>query len=164
MPAVLGAGGVEAPGGVDGASQQPFDGASFAASFDDADAPAARQVQYFEMLGSRSIGSGDWKATTNHVSEGVVDEEELMEGSRDFAEDRWALFDLTTDFSEATDVAADHPDVVRRLEQQWLIEARSEEHTSELQSLMRISYAVFCLTKKNQNNTDQKLITLNYPP
>src|SRR3546814_3418944 len=28
--------------------------------------------------------------------------------------------------------------------------ARSEEHTSELQSLMRISYAVFCLKKKNQ--------------
>src|SRR3546814_10510669 len=27
---------------------------------------------------------------------------------------------------------------------------RSEEHTSELQSLMRISYAVFCLNKKNQ--------------
>src|SRR3546814_1889717 len=31
--------------------------------------------------------------------------------------------------------------------------SRSEEHTSELQSLMRISYAVFCLKKKN-NNTD----------
>src|SRR3546814_8986365 len=31
----------------------------------------------------------------------------------------------------------------------WFTEARrSEEHTSELQSLMRISYAVFCLTKK----------------
>src|SRR3546814_4742922 len=29
--------------------------------------------------------------------------------------------------------------------------ARSEEHTSELQSLMRTSYAVFCLTKKTQN-------------
>src|SRR3546814_10285352 len=29
--------------------------------------------------------------------------------------------------------------------------ARSEEHTSELQSLMRISYAVFCLKKKNKN-------------
>src|SRR3546814_4735857 len=29
---------------------------------------------------------------------------------------------------------------------------RSEEHTSELQSLMRISYAVFCLKKKNRNN------------
>src|SRR3546814_2042209 len=36
-------------------------------------------------------------------------------------------------------------------EPSWLIsrvEARSEEHTSELQSLMRISYAVFCLKKK----------------
>src|SRR3546814_3270044 len=30
--------------------------------------------------------------------------------------------------------------------------ARSEEHTSELQSLMRISYAVFCLKKKTMNN------------
>src|SRR3546814_6674003 len=30
---------------------------------------------------------------------------------------------------------------------------RSEEHTSELQSLMRISYAVFCLTKKNYNTS-----------
>src|SRR3546814_2344286 len=30
---------------------------------------------------------------------------------------------------------------------------RSEEHTSELQSLMRISYAVFCLNKKNKNNS-----------
>src|SRR3546814_2223316 len=33
-----------------------------------------------------------------------------------------------------------------------LPEQRSEEHTSELQSLMRISYAVFCLTKKNKTN------------
>src|SRR3546814_6527254 len=32
----------------------------------------------------------------------------------------------------------------------WM--TRSEEHTSELQSLMRISYAVFCLKKKNKNN------------
>src|SRR3546814_8023191 len=30
-----------------------------------------------------------------------------------------------------------------------MLVVRSEEHTSELQSLMRISYAVFCLTKKN---------------
>src|SRR3546814_2078639 len=36
---------------------------------------------------------------------------------------------------------------------------RSEEHTSELQSLMRISYAVFCL-KKKQKNTSQKIIRI----
>src|SRR3546814_10255106 len=34
-----------------------------------------------------------------------------------------------------------------------VIHGRSEEHTSELQSLMRISYAVFCLKKKNTTNT-----------
>src|SRR3546814_2022767 len=33
-----------------------------------------------------------------------------------------------------------------------LVAGRSEEHTSELQSLMRISYAVFCLKKKNTSN------------
>src|SRR3546814_1373570 len=33
----------------------------------------------------------------------------------------------------------------------YLFEKRSEEHTSELQSLMRISYAVFCLKKKTHN-------------
>src|SRR3546814_7865180 len=35
---------------------------------------------------------------------------------------------------------------------QVLAKARSEEHTSELQSLMRISYAVFCLKKKKNNH------------
>src|SRR3546814_1633600 len=39
----------------------------------------------------------------------------------------------------------------------WLGQQRSEEHTSELQSLMRISYAVFCLKKK----TKQHIITCN---
>src|SRR3546814_3022010 len=40
---------------------------------------------------------------------------------------------------------------------------RSEEHTSELQSLMRISYAVFCLKKKNtSNNRHYKQITIPY--
>src|SRR3546814_8710659 len=34
-------------------------------------------------------------------------------------------------------------------------QARSEEHTSELQSLMRISYAVFCLKKKNTNHNNK---------
>src|SRR3546814_2532753 len=41
---------------------------------------------------------------------------------------------------------------------------RSEEHTSELQSLMRISYAVFCLKKKNtrSNHTEQRTLRSNH--
>src|SRR3546814_2059463 len=42
------------------------------------------------------------------------------------------------------------------------VEARSEEHTSELQSLMRISYAVFCLKKKKtRHTTEDNLLQLN---
>src|SRR3546814_7959652 len=37
---------------------------------------------------------------------------------------------------------------------QWRRQLRSEEHTSELQSLMRISYAVFCLKKKKKKRTE----------
>src|SRR3546814_7271546 len=40
---------------------------------------------------------------------------------------------------------------------QPLYNTRSEEHTSELQSLMRISYAVFCLKKKHINKHDTQL-------
>src|SRR3546814_3086227 len=40
----------------------------------------------------------------------------------------------------------------RAILEKRLAQARSEEHTSELQSLMRISYAVFCLKKKNKQN------------
>src|SRR3546814_4836685 len=45
---------------------------------------------------------------------------------------------------------------------QWVIGLRSEEHTSELQSLMRIAYAVFCLKKKNSNHARQHYLRQNY--
>src|SRR3546814_9268513 len=45
----------------------------------------------------------------------------------------------------------------------WRLKPRSEEHTSELQSLMRISYAVFCLKKKtNKNNKTTTTHTTAY--
>src|SRR3546814_8585649 len=55
------------------------------------------------------------------------------------------------DRAEARDVAAENRlrDVTRGIEE-FEVGIRSEEHTSELQSLMRISYAVFCLKKKNK--------------
>src|SRR3546814_6985593 len=41
-----------------------------------------------------------------------------------------------------------------------LTNSRSEEHTSELQSLMRISYAVFCLKKKHTNKATVNILAL----
>src|SRR3546814_1974174 len=49
-------------------------------------------------------------------------------------------------------ISVDHTTIYRWV--QCYAPERSEEHTSELQSLMRISYAVFCLKKKNQNDSD----------
>src|SRR3546814_9111316 len=64
-----------------------------------------------------------------------------------------ALFDLeesnTLFEAQGIDAYAEH----QRSREDDVLEPRSEEHTSELQSLMRISYAVFCLKKKNSINT-----------
>src|SRR3546814_10078576 len=54
-------------------------------------------------------------------------------------------FSCTRPYRKPTQV--DGMNIPRRLREL----RRSEEHTSELQSLMRISYAVFCLKKKNKN-------------
>src|SRR3546814_6769641 len=75
--------------------------------------------------------------------------------------DSWLLWNLSGGALHATDPGNASRTQLFNLETQaWderLAEifdvppARSEEHTSELQSLMRISYAVFCLKKKKQN-------------
>ncbi|MDG4860915.1 arylsulfatase, partial [Streptomyces sp. T-3] len=127
MPTILDACGVARPEVVDGAAQDPFDGRSLLPVLDDAGAPAPRATQYFEMLGSRSIVHGPWKATTDHVSHGVADEERLLPGSRDFAADRWSLFRLTEDFAEAHDVAGEHPEVVKELAALWDMEAERNQ-------------------------------------
>src|SRR3546814_3752627 len=44
-----------------------------------------------------------------------------------------------------------------------IVMKRSEEHTSELQSLMRISYAVFCLKKKKQNRIHEITMSITIP-
>src|SRR3546814_2408665 len=57
--------------------------------------------------------------------------------------------------------SAEEDALLSRAYAQGLSLTRSEEHTSELQSLMRISYAVFCLKKKKQN-TKEDLIQNKY--
>src|SRR3546814_5763577 len=53
----------------------------------------------------------------------------------------------------------EHHHLFRKISDNPQLMERSEEHTSELQSLMRISYAVFCLKKKN--NTHETTTSLN---
>src|SRR3546814_2460080 len=74
-----------------------------------------------------------------------------------------AIEELVHPLAAQGDLAADRHafaqhetgDRLLRLGNHGLLPRRSEEHTSELQSLMRISYAVFCLKKNKKESTDK---------
>ena len=80
-----------------GVPQIPVHGASIDATFDDADAPAPRPIQYFEQMGHRGLWADGWKVTTYHEQGQPIDDDE------------WALYHLDADFSECHDVSAEHP-------------------------------------------------------
>ncbi len=111
VPTILGIVDAPTPEHHKGVPQMPFHGASVAATFDDADALAPRTTQYFEQMGHRGIWSDGWKATTYH------------EQGQPFDDDEWGLFHLDEDFSECHDVAAEHPEKLRALIDQWWVEA-----------------------------------------
>ena len=123
MPTILDAAGVALPMTLDGVAQQPLDGASLLPVLADAAAAAPRRTQYFEMLGSRAIYHDGWKATTDHVGAQLSVERAQVPGSHDFDGDQWALFDLGSDFAEAHDVAAQHPERLRAMTELWWAEA-----------------------------------------
>src|SRR3546814_6608013 len=56
-----------------------------------------------------------------------------------------------------------HHEYLARADVEYLCRIRSEEHTSELQSLMRISYAVFCLKKKTTQSVEYNILNTNNP-
>jgi arylsulfatase A-like enzyme len=122
MPTILDAAGVTVPEVLDGVSQRPLDGESLLPTLTDPSHPSPRTTQYFEVAGSRAIYHEGWKATTDHVADWPADRS-LIDGSHDLDADRWSLFDLSQDYSEAVDLAADHPDRLRQLVELWWHEA-----------------------------------------
>jgi arylsulfatase A-like enzyme len=93
----------------------PMTGISFASAIADPAAHTDKSVQYFEMFGHRGIWHDGWKAVAWH-----------RPGSS-FDEDRWELFDLTTDFNECHDLAATEPDRLGELIELWWSEARDNQ-------------------------------------
>lgn len=109
-PTVLELCGVEPPASFKGVPQMPLHGTSWSYTFDGADAPTRKQVQYFEMYGHRAIWHGGWKAVTNHRA------------GASFEEEAWELYHLDTDFAEARDLAASHPAKLREMVERWWAE------------------------------------------
>src|SRR3546814_6386304 len=88
---------------------------------------------------ARALGSkGATVYVTGRAAEGALEE---------------AAREVTEQGGKGIAIACDHrnDDQVKSLFERVNADARSEEHTSELQSLMRISYAVFCLKKQKRN-------------
>jgi arylsulfatase len=112
VPTVLELLGIGAPPVVMGVEQIPVEGSSMVASLRDATAPTTKTSQYFEMFGRRAIWSGGWKAVAFHAQ------------GDDFDADVWELYDAENDFAELHDLAAQEPERLRLLVDQWWADAR----------------------------------------
>lgn len=116
--------GIQFPSVVDGIEQLPLDGVSFAYTFGDARAASRHHVQYFEMVGNRAIYDDGWVAAASHFDPSSADMTAGIAPDIDFSKDRWELYDVNTDFSEAHDVAAQYPNRLKELQSLFDREAR----------------------------------------
>ena len=114
VPTVLDVLGVEPPASIKGHVQSPFDGVSMRSSFDHPKVPSTRSTQFYAMLGSRAIWHDGWKAVTNHPT---------VAGWSNFNDDEWELYHTEVDRSELHNLAAEHPEKVRELQNLWFAEA-----------------------------------------
>ena len=112
--------GISLPAEIDGVPQDQLDGFSFAASFTQADAVSAHRVQYFEIQGNRAIYQDGWMASARHALPWDV-----AGRTDDYAHDRWELYDLNHDFSQARDIADQHPEKLAELKQVFDREAKA---------------------------------------
>jgi arylsulfatase len=128
-PTILEAVGIPEPKVVDGIGQEPMDGTSFLFSFDDAATPERHTMQYFEMFGGRGMYKDGWWAASRpdripwDFSQATIKQfgpEADWDPDRDVG---WELYNLAEDFSQANNIAAQHPDKVKELQDLWWSEA-----------------------------------------
>jgi arylsulfatase A-like enzyme len=110
VPTLLEAADASEPVEVNGVWQKPIEGVSMVYSFDDAKAKGHRGTQYFEMFGNRALYHDGWIAVCRHGRLPWV-----TQGSYDFANAKWELYNIDDDFSEANDLATKNPDKLREL-------------------------------------------------
>src|SRR5262245_30293747 len=119
-PTILELAGLPHPTFVNGVQQKPMEGVSMAYTFDDADAGERHETQYFEMFGNRGIYHKGWTAVTKHRTPWQTGGDAPVPA---FDDDVWELYDTTTDWTQAHDLAKEHPDKLHELQRLWLIEA-----------------------------------------
>lgn len=118
-PTILEAAKLEFPETYHGIKQQPFDGKSMMYSFNNADAPNVKKVQYYEMFGNRAIWKDGWKAVSLHGKRMPWDVNSITP----FEEDEWELYHVAEDFSESTNLAEQNPQKLEELQKTFDEEA-----------------------------------------
>lgn len=105
---------IEAPTVIKGIAQSPVEGVSMAYTLDHPREQTRKEIQYFEMLGTRAIWYKGWKAVTTH---------EPGASAFDFENDTWELYDLDKDPNEIHNLAAEYPDMLKQMIERWWMEA-----------------------------------------
>jgi len=116
-PTILEAAGLPQPISVEGIQQDPIEGTSMLSAFNDAKAPEHRETQYFEVMGNRGIYHKGWCAVTKHYTPWITAPRPALD------DDVWELYDVSTDWSQSTDLSKKNPDKLRELQRLWIIEA-----------------------------------------
>ena len=132
VPTVLDLLGIEPPEAINGVTQAPIEGTSFAHTLNDAEAASRHTTQYFEMLGTRAIYQDGWRAVCGWPGPSLA--EGAAKGRRLFDQitpevlevldrEEWQLFNIAEDPTESRDVASEHPEKLRELIALWWTEA-----------------------------------------
>ena len=128
VPTIYDIVGITPPAVVNGIQQGPFDGVSFATTFNDAKAKEVKHTQYFEIMGSRGIYHDGWFADTigprlpwlPGLPKGFFDDKGQI--AWDPAKDKWELYNLNEDWSQANDLSAKMPEKLNAMKELFTIE------------------------------------------
>lgn len=125
VPTILDATGIPLPDSIDGVPQLPMNGATLTPTFTEATAAESHGTQYFEVIANQGIYHDGWIANTAPKRLPWV---AMGESSTDpFADYEWELYDLSSDFTQSKNIAADHPDKLETLKQLFLSEAERNQ-------------------------------------
>ena len=109
VPTILEACNIAMPDYVNGVKQKPLDGVSFLSTFTNSKAPETRTTQYFEVLSNRAIYDNGWVAAHQHT---LPWRQDVTPG---FENEKWELFNVKEDFSEAVDLAKSNPEKLEEM-------------------------------------------------
>jgi arylsulfatase A-like enzyme len=118
VPTIYEVCGMTAPTELNGVRQKPIEGVSFASTLDDERAESKRHTQYFELGCNRGLYHKGWMASSPSF---VPWDPNRGEWDPDKAP--WELYNIAEDFSQANDLAAQHPEKLRELQDLWWVEA-----------------------------------------